>query len=121
MATLEDIRKHFMPNQSMQTIEKNPPFRRIDSSITSGSGIDVPTDINDFEEGIVSGFAVQQPVLQKPSGFVPANHQLNDNYDTTFENVPQQQVIAGNKAGDIIIFIILLKSPNLHQSIFFYF
>lgn len=64
---------------------KNPPFRRIDD----GSE-------NDYEEGTVTGFAVQQPL---PSGFVrPSNH-LNESPLEIFEGATPSHSIAGNKAG----------------------
>lgn len=53
---------------------KSPPFRRIDSSGTTSEEIE-----NEYEDGTVSGYAVQHAI---PSGFVsprPENHQ----------NVPQ--------------------------------
>lgn len=102
MATLNDIQQHIMRNQSIQSDSGNnddvsPPFRRIDGSLSSTVA---GGDATDYEEGVVSGYAVQPPVLQKPSGFVPPNHNFNDNiYDSTIENIPHQQIIAGNKAG----------------------
>lgn len=58
---------------------KKPPFRRVDVN-----------EEDDYEEGQVTGYAVQQQI---PVGFNrPDNHLLDPN-----ENLPQH--IAGNKAG----------------------
>lgn len=87
-STLDDIYQHINSNGSTSGGTKNPPFRRIDGSNSN--------DESEYEEGTVTGYAVQHPV---PSGFVrrPANH-LNENEN---QESLLQQSIAGNKAGNI--------------------
>lgn len=74
-----------------------PPFRRVD------------VEEDDYEEGHVTGYAVQQPFNDVPAGFSrPDNHLFDTN-----ENIPQS--IAGNKAGLVqfehFIFLIYRRLP----------
>lgn len=79
-ATLDDIYRH-IANSSAVKSTKNPPFRRIS------------VEENDYEEGHVTGYAVEEPYNNAPVGIArPENHLLETN-----ENNPQS--IAGNKAG----------------------
>lgn len=78
-ATLDDIYRHIANFSVAENAIKKPPFRRVDVN-----------EEDDYEEGQVTGYAVQQAI---PVGFNrPDNHLLDPN-----ENLPQH--IAGNKAG----------------------
>lgn len=87
-ATLNDIYRHIQPHNTSNSLigmSKSPPFRRIDG---------VSND--DYEEGTVTGYAMQQPI---PSGFVRPNSHLTENPFDVFDSASQS--IAGNKAGAI--------------------
>lgn len=89
-STLDDIFRHIKANGSSGVdFLKSPPFRRIDSGVASTSD----ENENEYEEGTVSGYAVQHAM---PSGFVrprPENHQNDIQYATNNNNnhQPEQQ------------------------------
>lgn len=67
MDLLNDIQQHIKSNSSAPP----PPFRRIDDSMGNDNG----SDKQEYEEGIVRGYAFQHPA---PSGFVLPNNHAND-------------------------------------------
>lgn len=72
---------------------KSPPFRRIDS----GNAASAPDDNEgEYEEGTVSGYAVQHAM---PSGFVrprPDNNQNDPQYITNNNHQPEPQYVQNN-------------------------
>lgn len=65
MDLLNDIQQHILSNSSVSP----PPFRRIDDTMNNDS------DKQEYEEGIVRGYAFQHPA---PSGFALPNNHVND-------------------------------------------
>lgn len=86
LAMLDDVRRQIKPGHAKEKSEKGTlPFRRID-------GATLNSDNNEYEVGVASGYAIQQP---SPSGFVsPQNHASDFDYDNY-----HRHAIAGSKAG----------------------
>lgn len=88
VALLDDVYKQIRakkePTTHIDEAHKEPPFRRIDATLTDGD--------SDDEVGIASGYAVQHPI---PSPFVPPQNHANEiDFDHS-----QRYTVAGNKAG----------------------